>query len=77
MLEKKISERDQKGYGIKVFFNLYFLFLRERQRDRVRVGEEQRNTERNREIQYAKQAPGSELSAQSQMWGSNSRTARS
>ena len=52
------------------FFNVY-LFLRER--DRVQVGEGQRQ----RETQNLKQAPGSELSAQSLMWVLNSWTARS
>ena len=33
--------------------------------------------ERERETQNLKQAPGSELSAQSPTWGSNSQTARS
>ena len=42
-------------------------------RDRVRVGEGQRE----RETQNPKQAPGSELSAQSPTWGSNPRTVRS
>ena len=41
---------------------------RERQRDRAQVGEEQRE----RETQNPKQAPGSELSGQSPMWGLNS-----
>ena len=47
------------------FFNVY-LFLRER--DRARAGEGQRE----RETQNLKQVPGSELSAQSPTWGSNS-----
>ena len=42
-------------------------------RDRVWVGEGQRK----RETQNPKQAPGSELSAQSLVWGSNSRAMRS
>ena len=46
---------------------------RERERDRVPVGERQRE----REIKNPKQVPGSELSAQSLMRGSNSRTMRS
>ena len=45
--------------------------MRERERDReretVQVGEGQSE----RETQNPKQAPGSELSAQSLMWGSN------
>ena len=54
----------------KYFFNGY-LFLR----DRVQVREGQR--ERETQNPNPKQAPGSELSAQSSMWGSNSQTARS
>ena len=46
---------------------------RERERERARVGEGQRE----RETQNLKQAPGSELSAQSLMWNSNSQTVRS
>ena len=46
---------------------------RERERDGVRVGEGQRE----KETQNPKQAPGSELSAQSLTRGSNSQTARS
>ena len=47
-----------------------FIFKRERerQRDRAQMGEGQRE----RETQNPKQAPGSELSAQSPMQGSNS-----
>ena len=52
-----------------------------RERDRVQAGEGQRETEtereRERETQNLKQAPGSELSAQSLMRGSNSQTVRS
>ena len=50
------------------FFNVYS-FLR----DRVQVGEGQKD----RGTQSPKQAPGSELSAQSPMWGLNSWAARS
>ena len=49
----------------KIFFNVY-LFLRERERDRV---EQQRETE----LQNLKQAPGFELSAESPSRGLNSR----
>ena len=52
-----------------LFFLTFINFLR----DRVRVGEGQRE----RETQNLKQAPGFELSAQSLRWGSNSQTARS
>ncbi|EJW90164.1 hypothetical protein EVA_21729, partial [gut metagenome] len=41
--------------------------------ERARVGEGQRE----RETQNPKQAPGSELSAQSSTWGLNSQTMRS
>ena len=50
-----------------------FIFERERDTDRAWAGEEQRE----KETQNPKQAPVSELSAQSPMWGSNSQTARS
>ena len=57
-------------YFIFNFFNVY-LFLR--QRESAWAGEGQRE----RETQNPKQAPGSELSAQSPTRGSNSRTVRS
>ena len=47
-----------------------FIFERERERESSRGGAE-------RETQNPKQAPGSELSAQTSTWGLNSRTARS
>ena len=53
---------------LKILFNVYF-WGRERQ-SMSRGGSE-------REIQNPKQALGSELSAQSSMWGSNSLTMRS
>ena len=49
------------------------MFIFEKERDRAPAGERQRE----RETQNRKQAPGSELSAQSPTWGSNSRTVRS
>ena len=49
------------------------MFIFEIERDRMRVGEGQRE----RETQNPKQAPGSKLSAQSLMQGSNQRTLRS
>ena len=49
--------------------------MRERERDRVQVGEGQREGER--ETQNLKQAPGSELSAQSLTRDSNSKNRRS
>ena len=48
------------------------MFIFERERDRVQVGEGQRK----KETQNAKQAPGSELSAQSPMRDLNSQTVR-
>ena len=50
-----------------------FLFIFETERDRAQVGEGQRE----RETQNPKKAPGSELSAQSLMRGSNPWTVRS
>ena len=49
------------------------IFERERQSDRVWAGEEQTKGE----AQIPKQGPGSDLSAQSPMQGSNPRTVRS
>ena len=54
-------------FFIFIFFNA-FILEREREGDRVQVGEGQRE----RETQNLKQAPGSELLAQSLTWGSNS-----
>ena len=58
-----------------IYLNFFFkhLFIFETERDRAWTGEEQRE----RETQNLKQAPGSELSAQSPTRGSNSRTVRS
>ena len=55
---------------ILFYFNVYS-FLRERQ------SASGGGPERERETQNLKQAPGSGLSAESQMWGSNSQTVRS
>ena len=55
---------------IKIFFNIYLLL-------RQRETEHERGRVRERETQNLKQALGSELSAQSPTWGSNSWTARS
>ena len=54
-------------------FLMFIYFERERERQSVSRG----GAEREREAQNLKQAPGSERSAQSPMWGSNSPTARS
>ena len=63
-----------KYISIKLFLIfLIFIFERERERERERAGEGQRE----REPQNPKQAPGSELSAQSPTRGSNPRTVRS
>ena len=58
------------------FFNVY-LFLRERERERERESMSRGGAERERETQNLKQAPGSELSAQSLMQGSNPQTVNS
>ena len=50
---------------------------RERERERERDRERKRERRRERETQNPKQAPGSELSAQSPMRGLNSQTVRS
>ena len=55
------------------FFFQRFLFIFGTERDRAWTGDGQRE----RETQNRKQAPGSEPSAQSLTWGSNSRTTRS
>ena len=63
-------------YNWSLSSSLFFLmFIYFWERDRAWAGEGQR--EREREAQIVKQAPGSELSAQSLMWGSNPWTARS
>ena len=54
---------------------MFILFLREIERDRAWVGA--RGGAGERETQNPKQAPGSELSAQSPTWGLNSQTMRS
>ena len=58
-------------FSFSLFLFYIYLFLRDR--DRAQVGEGQGENE----TQNLKQAPGSELSAQSPMWGSNSQTVRS
>ena len=65
-----MSSPAKTGHGF--FFNVY-LFLRERQRQSTSGG----GSGRERETQNLKQAPGSELSAQSPTQASNPRTARS
>ena len=57
------------------FFNVY-LFLRERETQSASRGGAERERERERETPNLKQAPGSELSAQSPRQGSNPLTSR-
>ena len=66
-LSKKIS----KLFFLIFFLTFIYLFLRQRET------EHERGRVRERETQNLKQAPGSELSAQSPTRGLNSRTARS
>ena len=79
VLSEKSHSKHQSGHLGKISFLLFififiyfyfyiYLFLR----DRVLAGEGQRQ----RETQNVKQAPGSELSAQSPMQGLNPRTVR-
>ena len=63
----------QGGNIVAIFFLMFYLFLRERQRDRTCAGKGQGE----RETQNPKQAPGSELSAMSPMRGLNSGSVRS
>ena len=60
----------------KIFLSL-LIFEREKQRETETETEHEQGYGRKRETQNPKQASGSELSAQSPMWGSNSQTARS
>ena len=60
-------------YVCTYVYCLMFIFEREREREREQTGEGQREGE----TQNLKQAPGSELSAQSLAWGSNLQTVRS
>ena len=60
-------------FFIKKNFNVYlFIFERERERARERAQAGKGQRERERETQHLKQAPGSELSAQSLKLGLNS-----
>ena len=62
---------DRRGFkSLHVFFiNFFNVHFSERERVSVSGGRAER--ERERETQNLKQAPGSELSAQRPMWGSN------
>ena len=53
---------------------MLYLLLKETEHEE---GEEQRERERERDTQNPKQAPDSELSAQSLTWGSNPQAVRS
>ena len=54
-----------------IFVNVLFIFETERHRAWAGEGQRERGT------QILRQTPGSELSAQSPTWGSNSQTVRS
>ena len=69
MLNQFIYEQ----YSINTCFLIFLMFLFIFDRERAQAGE----GERDRDTQNLKQAPGSELSAQSSMRGSNPQTARS
>ena len=56
--------------AMPAIFFFHFMFIFERERDRAPAGE----GKRKRETQNPKQAPGSELSAQSPKWRLNPRT---
>ena len=58
---------------LSFFILLFIIIFNVLERDRLKAGEGQRA----RETQNPKQAPGSELSAPSPTWGSNSLTVRS
>ena len=64
-------------YYSKIFNNVYYLFLRNREREREREREGAAEGQRARETQNPKQAPGSDLSAQSPKRDSNPQTVRS
>ena len=69
-----LAEEYPKGCYQLFFFNVYSFFVCLFERQSVSRGGAER--EREREKQNPKQAPGSELSAQSRTWGSNSSTMR-
>ena len=79
-----ILARWERSLMINFFFRILLYFLkfiyferqRERERERERESKQGRGTERGRERKNPKQAPHC-LSAQSMMWGLNSRTVRS
>ena len=63
LISKSLSQHQTLISFLKIFFNVYF-WERERERERTSRG----RAERERETQNIKQAPGSELSAQSPTW---------
>ena len=69
--EAGLQTSELRGGQAYAAFNVY-LFLKERETEREQEGED-----RDKETRNPKQAPGSELSAQSPTWGSNSRNVRS
>ena len=74
-----VLDRAELNMFLKLLFE-YLFILRERERETERERERERESasreraEKEREAQTLKQAPGSELSAQSLMWGSNPQT---
>ena len=66
---EKLELPDLKNF----FLSVYSFFKRETERDREQAGEGQRE----RETENLNQASGSELSAQSPVWGLNLQTVRS
>ena len=66
--------RNSGFLSLIMFFFFFLIFIFERERDRQRQSASGGGAER--ETQNLKQALGSELSAQSLMWGSNSRMNR-
>ena len=64
-------ENKKVNFLKKIFFNVY-LFLRQREHKQ----DQGRDRDREGETQNPRQAPGSELSAQSPTRGSNSRSVR-
>ena len=60
--------------GIIIMFLFFLMFIFEREREHTCVRVRGGGAERGRGRQDLKQAPGSELSAQSPTWDSNPRT---
>ena len=70
--ERGQGRKSQNKEGVGLYFGsfvfIFFTFIYFFERHRARAGEGQRE----KETENPKQAPGSELSAQSLTWGSNS-----